>query len=109
MSIDVSIAIIVVLIILLLLQLSVLFFVKKFISRLSLLLSKISPKTKPTSKKTIRYNSLSTCQNCQFRQTYLTSETEDIIIFTYKCKFDDNEIMLEDSCSKFELEHTKTK
>lgn len=102
------IAIIIVLLILITLQVFSLIHLKKTISGIN----KFSGDLKMVGtkkfvaqfyKNLILSNPIKTCQNCTFRQAFLNTDQGDNNSFFYRCKINQFEIELEDSCSKFEL------
>jgi hypothetical protein len=42
------------------------------------------------------------CQNCKFRDTYLTNREEQL--FLYRCRLNGQEIKLDDFCHRFEVD-----
>ncbi len=110
MSIETSIVIISVLVFLLLIQISVLLLIKKLITKLSVLAKEVNAsKVKLLSKNLVPTKIIKTCQNCQFRQSFFRHDEDLSHSFFYLCRLKKSETKLEDSCTKFELETTKTK
>ena len=109
MTIDILIAIIIILIAMVFIQIGVLITLKKVITRLTAL-TKILPTSKNimSASKKVLNKPLKTCKNCQFRLSFINMHSNNDIMFSYHCKVNDSTIKLDDSCSKFQFEHSKT-